>query len=168
MDFSFVGMFIAMIVGTLSNVIMLMCVLVPFLGLWLVYLRRKQPPEWTVAIGTICFVSVTLLGLVASPVIAVKRGLLEGDLYSMAVRGDTEAVERALRWGIDVDANYNDVGYTPLMGAARNGDNNTVKLLLRYHADVNREASCDTALQMAKEANHLDTVQILEAAGATR
>lgn len=88
-------------------------------------------------------------------------------LHYAAARGDTDAIERILAEGADVDMR-NAAGRTPLAEAAKRGRLAAVRALLRHGAevDVYDTQSGFTPLHLAAEGNHAAVVRRLLAAGA--
>ena len=56
------------------------------------------------------------------------------DIFYASIRGDTEAVERFISQGVDVNKK-DSYGWTPIHEAARNYKTDTVKVLLSAGAD---------------------------------
>ena len=75
-------------------------------------------------------------------------------------------MERLLGAGASIDAR-NGVGETALLMAARAGNNEVVRLLVEYRADVNAADNLQhTALYYAGERGFSEIVELLLAAGA--
>lgn len=78
-----------------------------------------------------------------------------------AIKGQKDMVEFLLAKGADINTG------TPLVGAAANGHTAVVELLLAKGADVNLKYNDRTALDLAKEKNHMNIVELLHQHGAT-
>lgn len=104
----------------------------------------------------------------ADPNIASNNPMRVTPLHS-AVAGNHYAVAAKL---IEAGANVNAIqadGFTPLMGAAQNGNLQMVELLLAHGADVNARVDKHaaqfadlTALDFAKQVNAAEIVKLLE------
>jgi len=92
-----------------------------------------------------------------------------GDHYhpldAAAANGQTEAAKILLDNGADVNYWHPIHGF-PLLRAAYTGNSETVELLLSRGADVNLESDGYRALRAAREGQHLETLALLEQAGA--
>ncbi len=106
-----------------------------------------------------------LLGRGAAPSAWATGGIRVQPLHS-AVAGGHEAVARALvEGGADVNA-AQDGGHTPLMGAAQNGLDATVELLLAHGADPTaRNQDVLTAAELAERAGHPAIAATVRSAG---
>ncbi|MCW3097792.1 MAG: ank1B3 [Chthonomonadaceae bacterium] len=131
---------------------------------WITYLIQGKPAKPVRYVGTGLLVAV-----VSAVGLLVFRGLYieekEGAFFSAACQGDTAQVERLIKSGADINYEEENLHMTPLMCAAVDGHADTVKVLLRYHPDLNRKGGRGiTATQMAIESSHPDVVRLLEAA----
>jgi bla regulator protein BlaR1 len=91
---------------------------------------------------------------------------LDRQLYEAAARGDSEAVERLIARGADVNKAIPGDG-SPLIGAARSGHSDVVHLLLDRGAEPGLAVPGDgNALILAARRGHLGIVRTLLAAGA--
>lgn len=81
-------------------------------------------------------------------------------------QGDIKKVNQLLDQGADV--NEDDIGFTSLIHAAREGHIDIVKLLLKRGANVNARSDDwnITALHFAVDRGHIDVVRCLLAKGA--
>ncbi len=87
-------------------------------------------------------------------------------LYEAAEKGDTDAIEKLLNEGANVNATLYGDG-TPLIGAARNGHLEAVRFLLDRGADPNLSVSGDgNPLIMAAREGHIGVVALLLDRGA--
>jgi len=90
-------------------------------------------------------------------------------LYCACTKGNEELLKMALEKKVPLDTIYGQ-GFSPLMLAAERGYSNIVKTLIEAGADVNYNNDFDgekyTVLDAAKVNGHLDTAEILKAAGA--
>ncbi|XHG09575.1 hypothetical protein AWENTII_012623 [Aspergillus wentii] len=109
--------------------------------------------------------------------VAIARVLLENGarvnlgtlgttpLISAAAENHVEMVKLLLSHGADVNAQTRD-GCTALMLAARNRGTDTMILLLDHGADIHRASwGGEMALDWAREVQHQEGVELLEAAG---
>ncbi len=90
------------------------------------------------------------------------------DIYNLAIRDDGIKIQEILQENPAL-ANFirKSDNWTPLHGAACNGNINTVKVLLNSNADVNiANINNETPLHCAVQDNHLEIVRLLLAAGA--
>ncbi|MGB2866682.1 MAG: ankyrin repeat domain-containing protein [Sedimentisphaerales bacterium] len=91
------------------------------------------------------------------------------NLHMAAHAGHADVVEYLLDNSADIHAKCTrgDEGLTPLHLAARNGYVNAVKVLLAKGADASMKSNAGrTALDLAKEKNHSDIVELLKKHGA--
>jgi ankyrin repeat protein len=88
---------------------------------------------------------------------AVARNAMQVQAIHAAVASrNAESVALLLERGADPNARQ-QVGYTPLMGAASGGRADIADLLLRHGADPSlRSEDSKTAADLAREHNHLD------------
>ncbi|HZQ06382.1 MAG TPA: ankyrin repeat domain-containing protein [Anaerolineae bacterium] len=108
----------------------------------------------------------------ADPNIASNNPMRVAPLNS-AVAGDhLDIAAKLIAAGADVNAKQAD-GFTPLMGAAQNGNLEMVQLLLEHDADVNarvdknaRQFANMTALDFARQAKAIPVITRLQAHGA--
>ncbi|KAL2008898.1 hypothetical protein VTN00DRAFT_7092 [Thermoascus crustaceus] len=85
-------------------------------------------------------------------------------LILAASENHVEMLKLLLAWGAYIDAQMTD-GSTSLMLAARNKCEAVVRLLLNHNADVHKTcAAGGTALDRARETQHPESIQLLEAA----
>lgn len=79
----------------------------------------------------------------------------------------TEVIEALLKKGADVEA-FDADGDPPLQWAVHKGDLNSVKVLLRYGAQINRQnpSSGETVLHWAVKCGHISVTELLLANGA--
>ncbi len=76
-----------------------------------------------------------------------------------------DIVEILLQHGADVNRVESSNGWTALIWAAKQGHDETVRVLLKYHADpLIKDDSASTALDYARRKNLRSTVQLLEQA----
>jgi len=88
------------------------------------------------------------------------------NIHEAAAAGDSDAVERFLAEGVDVNVR-GEMGLTPLHVAARNGHAGVVELLLERGADLEAtDKGHMTALYWAATCGSLETVKMLVAKGA--
>jgi len=93
------------------------------------------------------------------------------NLHIAAHRGHTDVIEYLLGKGADIHARCTrgDEGLTPLHMAARNGHVDAVRVLLAKGADTSLKSKGGrTALDLAKEKNHPDVVELLQNHGAKK
>ncbi len=84
-----------------------------------------------------------------------------------AIKGDLSEIEFLIKAGADINAKYDDKGYTALMYAARYGYTEIVQYLISVGVDVNIQCyDIETALSIAIENGHTKIVEMLIAAGA--
>ncbi len=96
-----------------------------------------------------------------------RPGWVASALYSAAYHGDVTRLQIFLDHGMPVDGAPSN-GVTPLMGAAKNGQLETARLLLARGADVNARGSHNRyALRFARQSKNPQLVELLMAAGAT-
>ena len=114
---------------------------------WLIY-RARRSSEWPPRVPW-------------ESNLAMERAFEEAVL-----RGDAEAVRRALEAGADVDAR-NEKAQSGLMLAAHRGDLPVVELLLAHGADPDQRAKYGlSALMLAVVGGHEETARALADAGA--
>eukprot|EP00123_Amoebidium_parasiticum_P008691 comp18962_c0_seq1/m.21236 comp18962_c0_seq1/g.21236 ORF comp18962_c0_seq1/g.21236 comp18962_c0_seq1/m.21236 type:complete len:184 (-) comp18962_c0_seq1:599-1150(-) len=85
-------------------------------------------------------------------------------LHWAAMSGNARVITWLVEKGCDVNAATNS-GTTPLHGAAQEGHEEAVAVLLTHNADKTLLAEGKTALQMAKENNHMGVVAKLGGGG---
>ena len=86
-------------------------------------------------------------------------------LWLASQKGHVGIVSLLIEAGADIEARFEDDGYTPLIEAAGAGHSTTVSHLLEKGADVNAKAnSGDIALDVARKNSRVETVQLLEKA----
>ena len=71
-----------------------------------------------------------------SPVLPEELSAASGELISTCREGNVKNAKKALKEGADIEAKDN-YGRTALMGAARNGRKDCVKLLRDANANIN-------------------------------
>lgn len=98
---------------------------------------------------------------------AVSQNAMQVAPLHSAVAGNHRAmVEQFVLAGADVNAAQQD-GFTPLMGAAQNGNAELVRFLLLHGANVaSRSADGRAAWDLASEEKHEEVLKILRQAGA--
>ena len=109
---------------------------------------------------------------------AASTGYSSEPLYWAATYGNLPAVRAILKFGVDVNVNFNRyykggkyVGYaalwTPLHCAAEQGHTPVVKVLIEAGADVNKKTYCaQTSLHRAACKGHVSVITELIKAGA--
>lgn len=109
-----------------------------------------------------------LLPYHADPNIASNNAMHVAPLHSAVAGNYYEIVAKLIEVGADVNMIQAD-GFTPLMGAAQNGNLQIVQLLLQHGADTNARADKHsaqfadmTAMDIAKQANATAVVGELE------
>jgi ankyrin repeat protein len=116
-----------------------------------------------------CLTIVALLGL---PAALGCGGRPDTPLMAAAVRGDTAAIEQLVAGGADIDSTASRQtcrGCTALMGAARNGQADAIRMLLKLGANaetVDAGMSGWTALVHAIHKNQAGAVRALLDGGA--
>jgi len=133
---------------------------------WLAFAFSGKAPKGILYVGNGLLLAF-LLAIVAlcSHTAAVESN--QKALYNAAVAGDSARVERLIQSGADVNywgGETPETPQTPLKGAIYRGQTDTVKTLLRLHADPN--LGIPSPLQCAKENDHPDIVRLLKTAGA--
>lgn len=90
------------------------------------------------------------------------------DIYSLAIRDDGTKLEKILQNDPNLAKSIRERDkWTPLHGAACNGNLSTVKILLNADADVNiSNINHNTPLHCAAQDNYLEIAQLLLEAGA--
>lgn len=113
-----------------------------------------------------------LLPYHADPNIASNNAMHVAPLHSAVAGNFYEIVAKLIEVGADVNMIQAD-GFTPLMGAAQNGNLQIVQLLLAHGADINARADKHsaqfanmTALDIAKQSNKPEVVSELESHNA--
>lgn len=91
----------------------------------------------------------------------------EGQLIRAALDGNTERVHQLIQSGVDPNTQTKN-GYTPLMGAAMEGNMSVVRLFLQAGADLELKdfKSGQTALFFATDQNRAEIMKLLIKAGA--
>lgn len=94
-------------------------------------------------------------------------GCSERNLHEAAKRNDTKEIQRLLDSGTDIHCEYLLWG-TPLHTAASHGSNESVLLLIKNGADVNRKAGIDdqTPLHRTVDRWNIETTEVLIKNGA--
>lgn len=121
-----------------------------------------------------CAVIDTILALLAGSMLILLLCCSRPNIYNAAKDGDIQTVVELIDEGKNVDTEhcvYVDTGIveglTPLMGAARNGHQDILVLLLNNGASVNKQDSLGwTALLYATHYDHFDIVKTLIDCGA--
>lgn len=118
-------------------------------------------------------VANVLLGYHADPNVVSNNPMHVAPLNSAVAGNHYEIAAKLIEAGADVNVKQQD-GFTPLMGAAQNGNLQMVQLLLDHDADVNARVDKKaqrfadmTALDLAKQANAGQIVSTLQARGAS-
>jgi ankyrin repeat protein len=94
--------------------------------------------------------------------IRIRKGRLipSRDVFTAAASGDTSALDRMITAGANVNVSWE--GFTPLMGAAMEGQRWAVKHLLEGRADPNRRHPTGTnALLLAIRSRDQECVRLL-------
>lgn len=111
-----------------------------------------------------CLQMLLFIGAFLAPVVAFA-GAYEDMLRAVSMR-DADQVNQLLQRGMDVNTS-DPMGNTLLMLAARNGDFQTLELLLRNRANVLKQNKYkDTALMLSAYQGNLQCVTALVEAGA--
>lgn len=104
----------------------------------------------------------------ADPNIASNNAQHVAPLHSAVAGNHYEIAAKLIEMGADVNAIQAD-GFTPLMGAAQNGNLKMVQLLLAHGADTNARTAKNsaqfpdmTALDFARQGNDSEIVALLE------
>lgn len=88
------------------------------------------------------------------------------NLINYAKKGDYAQVKKLLENGVDVNAGVIKTGYTPLMGAAENGDLSIVELLIGYRAEYTiKDLKGKTAMDYAIANGHDEVIELLKEMG---
>jgi len=96
----------------------------------------------------------------------LRRHGAKESLHDVVTLGDTDAVKHLLSKGTDINVRENN-GATPLLIAARNGQEEIVKLLIAKDADVNaKNKEGNTPLIAAVRNGHKEIAELLIAKGA--
>lgn len=99
----------------------------------------------------------------------LRRRFGDNALGAACDRGHVDVAEILLDVGAKVDP-FDSAGQTPLMTASHLGHNAIVKLLIKRGASVSLQTGVNdgykTALTLARRSGHMETVEILLAAGA--
>ncbi len=99
----------------------------------------------------------------------VRSPSVESGFRVAARESKQAALNFLIQRGVDVNASARGVGMTPLMLAAQNGHDDSVKILLRATARVDpQNDKGETALILAAAAGKKDVVKLLLQAGADR
>src|SRR5215212_8570733 len=106
-----------------------------------------------------------MLSILAVPTTATVS--IESSVADAAMRGDRAAVRTLLKQGADVNAAQGD-GMTALHWAAREGDGETVQMLIFAGANVRAKTRLGgyTPLLLASELGHAAVIEALVKAGA--
>lgn len=105
----------------------------------------------------------------ADPNIAANNAMHVAPLHSAVAGNHYDVAAKLIEAGAQVNVVQAD-GFTPLMGAAQNGNMQMVQLLLEQGADVNARIDKNaaqfanmTALDFAKQGNHAEIAALLDA-----
>lgn len=113
---------------------------------------------------------VVILGVVAVVCLLVMKSrptVTEETATGAAICGDTALLRHQIEGGVDVNTSLGD-GYSLLMMASRNGNLDSVRILLARGAHPNdRSGSGFTALISAAAGGHADVVKVLLDTGAS-
>lgn len=91
---------------------------------------------------------------------------IDGELLESAAMGDSKRVEAALQRGANPDTRDFDQGATPLILAARNGNVDTLRTLVKGGADVNLRDGAGSPLFWACLASQEAAAKYLRGVGA--
>jgi ankyrin repeat protein len=97
---------------------------------------------------------------------AFYRGAIDYNMMIAASEGYTLEIERLIKKGADVNAEFEE-GVTPLVYAVSNNRDLTVQMLIKYGADVNKITKhYETPLLIAVKQNNLKIAEALIRSGA--
>ena len=111
--------------------------------------------------------SIGIFGLPMLAAISMANWMfIQEPLLSSAAEGDVTKVKFLLAMG--ANPNVESDGFTPLLYAAGNGKESVVRLLLASGADPNEKSlnNHKTAIDLAREGQHIGIVHLLQKAGA--